>query len=363
VQKLIPPQYKDCAEVELLSAAAAANKSSHTRRRFLAESATVLAGAAIFPSLAFPTSVAFSQGSRGPVIPAQSGAGAANAPNIAFPTAARERISVASYPFRDFITPQDPGSTAQTSAQPKMTLKEFAAHVVEKFKINKIEPWSPHFISQDAKYLGELRAAFDAAHVTVVNIAVDGKHSIYATDAAERERAIAESKSWIDVAVAVGSPSVRTHVVGAKDSGPNMERAAESLRHVAEYGASKNVVVNLENDDPVSEDGFFIGKLVSTVGSPWLCALPDFANSLVAMDGRQAYAALDGMFAEAYNICHVKSVEVNEIGNKFKVDMGKAFGILKHHNFKGFCSMEFDSPGDPYNGTNDLIKQTVQYLS
>jgi sugar phosphate isomerase/epimerase len=329
----------------------------YSRRRFLAESAAALAGAALFPSLAL------AQGSRGPVAPVQSVVGTGTSPHIAFPTAARERISIASYPFRDFITPQDAGSTAQTSAQPTMTLKDFAGHVVEKFKINKIEPWSPHFVSQDPKYLGELRAAFAAAQVTVVNIAVDGKHSIYGTDAAERERAIAESKSWIDVAVAIGSLSVRTHVVGAKDSGPNMERAAESLRHVAEYGAANNVVVNLENDDPVSEDGFFIGKLVATVKSPWLRALPDFANSLVAMDARQAYDALDGMFAEAYNICHVKALEVNEVGEKFKVDMGRSFRILKHHNFKGFCSMEFDSPGDPYNGTNDLIKQTVQYLS
>ena len=81
------------------------------------------------------------------------------------------------------------------------------------------------------------------------------------------------------------------------------------------------------------------------------------------MDARQAYDALSGMFAEAYNICHVKALEVNEIGAKYKVDMKKAFGILKQHNFKGFCSMEFDSPGDPYDGTNDLIKQTVQNLS
>jgi hypothetical protein len=29
----------------------------------------------------------------------------------------------------------------------------------------------------------------------------------------------------------------------------------------------------------------------------------------------------------------------------------------------GYCSMEFDSPGDPYQGTADLIEKTIRYLS
>jgi sugar phosphate isomerase/epimerase len=324
--------------------------SRHTRRRFLSNSAATLAGALLYRARDFA---------------AEDGQ-----PHIAFPIAARDRIAIASYPFRQFLTPADPGepsapSTTQqsTTPQPKMELKDFAAHVAEKFKINKIEPWSVHFISQEPRYLNEMRAAFDKAQVTVVNIAVDGERSIYSADAAEREGAVAESKSWIDVAVAIGSPSVRTHIVEAKDSGPDLQRAAESLRRVTDYGAKRNVVVNLENDNPVTEDAFFVAKLVATVQSPWLHALPDFANSLVVMSVNQAYDAIDAMFAESYNICHVKALEVSGRGESFHVNMAKTFGILKQHNFKGYCSMEFDSPGDPYSGTVELIKQTLHYLS
>jgi sugar phosphate isomerase/epimerase len=302
-------------------------------------------------------------------LPIGAGASEASAPHIPFPGAAHDRIAIASYPFRDFLTPTDPGDTAAVrqasaaGAPAKMELKDFGAHVVQKFKINKIEPWSVHFQSQDAKYLAEMRAAFDRAQVSVVNIAVDGEHSVYAADAAERERAIAESKSWIDVAVAIGSPSVRTHLAPAKDSGPNMQRAVECLHRVAEYGASQNVVVNLENDNPVTEDAFFVAKLAATVHSPWLHALPDFANSLPVMEKAQAYDAVDAMFSQAYNICHVKALEVNGNGESFHVDLGKTFGILKHYKYAGYCSMEFDSPGDPYTGTAELIKQTLHYLS
>lgn len=335
-----------------------------SRRKFITRFAAALAVSGCFPWRGIASGAGRTElaAATGPSVP-----------HIDFPTAARERIAIATFPFRQFITPTESSelSTPLTSPTPsapgappaKMTLQEFAPHVVQRFKINKIEIWSPHFVSQEPRYLAELRAAFDTAGVSVVNIAVGTKHSIYAVDEAERQRAIAESKSWIDVAAAIGSPSVRTHVAAAKDSGPDLQRAAASLRQVAEYGNSKSVVVNLENDDPVTEDAFFIARLIATVQSPWLRGLPDFANSLVTLSAGQAYDAVDAMFAEAYNICHVKALEMNEIGARFRVNMGKTFGILNHHNYKGYCSMEFDSPGDPYSGTADLIKQTVQYLS
>src|SRR5262249_26219289 len=148
----------------------------------------------------------------------------------------------------------------------------------------------------------------------------------------------------------------------AQGAKPNVELAAESLARVAEYAASKNVVVHLENDNPVSEDPFFIVEVLEKVGSAWLRALPDFANSLTTGNEQRAYRGLDGMFAHAYGICHVKAMEANDAGQVFKVDMSKAFGMLKAHGFRGYCSMEFDSPGDPYAGTQDLIATTLKYL-
>ena len=179
------------------------SSSSYTRRRFLTETASAFTGALILPAFVHG-------GSRGPR-PAETG------PHIAFPSDPRERIAIASYPFRDYITPVDSGTTPGTQSHTRMELKDFAAHVAAKFNIRRIEPWSPHFISKEPSYLAGLQAAFENAQVSVVNIAVDGAHSIFAIDAAERAAAIAESKSWIDVAVAIGSPSVRTHVAAAKD--------------------------------------------------------------------------------------------------------------------------------------------------
>jgi sugar phosphate isomerase/epimerase len=253
-------------------------------------------------------------------------------------------------------------SPSEISVPNKMDLKDFAAHCGERFNIRKIEPWNRHFRSIEAKDLEQFRASVEKARGAVVNIAVDGDHSPYAADAAEREQAIAFSRKWIDVAAAIGSPSVRTNIAEAKDSKPELSRAAESLKRVGEYASGKNVVVHLENDNPVSEDPFFLVQVIEKVNSPWLRANPDFCNTLATGREEYAYKGIAAMFEHAYGICHVKEMETNEQGQVFRVDMTKTFGILKRTNYRGYCSMEFDTHGDPYPGTAALVARTLQFL-
>ena len=284
---------------------------------------------------------------------------AASQPNLHFPEQPRERIAIASYPFRELIA----GPKGNASGTNKIDLKDFAAHVAARFNIKKIEPWSEHFTSLDGKYLEEFRMAVEKAGGMIVNIAVDGEHSPYAIDKAQRERSVAFSKQWVDAAVAIGSSSIRTNMAKSGGSEPDVQRAAESLSQVVEYASVKKIVVNMENDNPVSEDPYFIAKVIGTVNSPWLHALPDFANTLATGHEEYAYRGIQQMFTRAYNICHVKEMETNDRGQTFHVDMGKTFGILKDSQYKGYCSMEFDSPGDPYKGTDQLIETTMRYLA
>ncbi len=311
-----------------------------TRREFLSQSAALTAGTLFLPS--------FLEG------PSQ--------PNVSFPARVRDRIAVASYPFRDFILPAEYTTPAAKSA-PKMELTEFAAHVVSRFQVNKIEPWSSHFRSLDARYLTEFRSALDKAKASVVDIAVDGAHSFYAMDPAERERAVAVNKRWIDAAATLGSPSIRTHIAAADNQTPDLERSADTLKRIAEYGATRNVVVHLENDDGVTEDPFFLVKLIEKVHSPWLRGLPDFGNSLMHLPPDNAYAGLEAMFHHAYGISHIKGSESTEAGAVVQVDLAYAFGILKKSGYRGYLSMEYDDVGDPYRGTEQLIQQTLQFMA
>lgn len=316
-----------------------------TRREFIGQGAGTLAGAYLLPQARWVST---------------------SKPSVVFPKDPRQRVAVAAYPFREFLAGWqgwDGKTPSEVPPAQQIELKNFAAHVVEKFNVYHIEPWSPVFPSTDAKYLGELRAAVEKAHSTIVDIAVDGRQSQYAMDASERKQAVIDSNRWVDVGAALGSPSIRTHIEAAKDSKPDVARTADTLSRVADYGAKKNVVVHLENDNPVSEDPFFIVQVIEKVNNPWLRALPDFGNSLAAHDEEFQDRALEAMFSQAYGICHVKDGEVDDHGKASHVDLPTTFSILKKHGYKGYCSIEYDAPGDPYKPTVDLIEQTIKFLS
>ncbi len=275
------------------------------------------------------------------------------APDIHFPTAARDRLAVASYPFR---------ASMERPGHPGLALKDFAAMVVDKFGIHNIEPLSEHFPSTEPAYLEELRTAVERAHSHIVDIPAGVRASIYDPDASRREAAVAGSRKWIDVAVAVGSPSVRMNIHGTRGTTPDVGRASGALKAVAEYGASKKIMVNLENDDLITEDAFFLAKVIDTVNSPWLRALPDFGNSMLKGDEAFNYKAMEAMFRRAYNIAHVKDSEVDE-GKVFRVNMAKTFSIAKAAGYRGYFSMEWEGQGEPYAGTQKLLDESLKDLA
>jgi sugar phosphate isomerase/epimerase len=293
-----------------------------------------------------------------PSLPRHLAAQAA-APSVRFPAAPRERIAVASYPFRDFIAgARDPHATSS-----KMPIKEFAGHVRQKFNVTHIEPWSQHFLSLDPAYLDDLKETVGKAGCGFANIAADGRDSFYSPDPAVRERAVEFGKRWIDVAAHIGSPSVRINLAADKKAKPDAALVAESLKVLAAYAAGKGVVVHHENDNPVSEDPFFLASVLDLVGSPWVRALPDFGNSLAALPAEEAYRGLELLFAHAYGISHVKDPISNDQGVRVPVDLARVFAIAKKHDYRGYFSMEWDTEGDPYAGTTKLIEATLQNLS
>lgn len=315
-----------------------------TRRAFLGDAFSLIACGV----LAVPPSV----GATKPELPQ---------PNLDFPTKQRERIAVGSWPFRAYI--DSPENSERDRSLPGMDLKDFAANIVERFNVRNIEPYNLHFRSLDLDYLATFRAALAKAKSYAVNIAVDNKNSFYDADLSTRKKAVAYANQWVDVAVNIGAPSIRTSIAHATNSSPNLKRTVESLREVVDYAADKNIVVNLENDSLVSEDAFFLVRVIEAIGHPYLHALPDFANSMLSGDPDLNYRAVRALFQHAYCVCHVKDGDADEHGTMISIDLKKSFDILKASGYRGYCSIEYSGLGEPYEPTKELIERSVQYLS
>jgi sugar phosphate isomerase/epimerase len=298
------------------------------------------------------------------LLPATLLAGAAQspanpAPSINFPTDGRARLSVTSYPFRSLI--KSPSNREQTGGAASMDMTEFPAFVAEHFQVYNVNPLLAHFASTEPSYLESFRAALGKAKSHIVDLGLGGKQ-FYAADPAIRSAAVTFGKKSIDCAALLGSPSVRQHVEGDKTR--NVELAAESLGQLAEYGEKHNVVVNLENDDPVAEDPFFLLAVIEKVKSPYLRALPDFGNTLLAHDAAFNQKAVAAMLPLAFNMCHVKDVVSGHTGQMQTVDLAQMFALAKRQNFRGYFSMEYETKaGDPISGTKHLVDESLKYLS
>jgi sugar phosphate isomerase/epimerase len=272
---------------------------------------------------------------------------------IQFPTEPRDRLAVTSYPFRSLI--ESPTNTGRDKSKPGMDLKDFPRLIAKRFGIFNVNPVGDHLSSTDAAYLKDFRMAVESAGSHVVDLGVAGHD--FSNAGAD---AVTFGIKWIDIAVQIGSPSIRPHLKGAT---PSVDKSAESLARLAEYGSKKNIIVNLENDAPGAEDPFFIAEVVGKVNSPFLRALPDFGNSLRGHDAAYNKKAVDGMLKYAYNMCHVKDVLRTKDGQVYKVDIPGMFALARANNYKGYFSMEFDTAaGDPFAGTESLARQSVQYM-
>ncbi len=274
-------------------------------------------------------------------------------PNLTFPTAPRDRLAVASYPFRKLL---DPRSGTQR-------LEQFPALVVSRFGIRGIEPLSAHFPSTDRAYLVTLKDAVAKAGAHIVNIPVNPGGSLYDRDDRKGMAAVESAKHWIDVAEFLGSPSIGAGVPGPPSQPPDASRTAQSLKTIAAGGQQKNIIVNLENDDPHAEVAFFLLKVMVDTGNSYLRALPDFCNSMVEKHGDEAfnYAALKAMFGRAYNISHAKDSE--RAGETlYRVSMKRCFQIAREAEYRGYFSMEWEGAGEPFGGTEKLIQDSVRYM-
>jgi hypothetical protein len=186
----------------------------------------------------------------------RAGESGPHSPALVFPTAPHERLAVTSWPFRGYI--ESPTNPARDRSKPGMDLKQFAAMASEKFGVPNINPLAAHF-SFGTSVSGGIPASCRRRAFSRCRSRAEGA-SLYDPDASKRDAAVASSRKWIDAAVTIGSPSVRQHIQGPKGARPDVELAAKSLGALADYGAKRNIVVTLENDNAVAEDPFFYSE-------------------------------------------------------------------------------------------------------
>jgi sugar phosphate isomerase/epimerase len=107
-----------------------------------------------------------------------------------------------------------------------------------------------------------------------------------------------------------------------------------------------------------------IVAIIEKVKNPYLRSLPDFGNTLASHDESYNARGVMAMLSHAWNMCHVKDSVQTKDGRTQHVDLKAMFALARQSGYRGYYSMEFDTnAGDPIAGTQNLVRQTLHFLS
>jgi sugar phosphate isomerase/epimerase len=272
-----------------------------------------------------------------------------------------ERISISTWSLHNYFH-----ATRRSdfhSSGPMLALLDFPELIVEKYKVRHFEFCSTHFSSLDPVYLRELKYALLHTGSSLVNIPVDIKEcgssgTFSDPDPDARAAAVEAVKQWVDVAQMLGAKSVR--VGPGKVDVSNLQRTADSYKAVAKYALIKNVRVIVENhSDFGTANPEEMVRLFNLTGLGRIGALPDFGNFA---DEATREKGLKLLFPYAQTVCHAKGLKFNADGAETSYDFPLAMAISKKAAFRGLYSIEFEGPGDPYDGIQRTLDELLKYL-
>ena len=199
-----------------------------------------------------------------------------------------------------------------------------------------------HFPSTDASYLTALRKACSDLFLTVSMVSAGGHLTV--GDDAQRQKEIEDIAKWVDVAAFLGAPCVRFFCgSGAELSAGGdalYRKVVPAVRQVAELGATKGIVMAMENHGGTTADQLL--SLIGDVNHPFLKFTLDTGNyPPTSQVGPDTYKSIERCAPHAA-IVHAKFFNVSKNGKDRDFDWAKIHFILAKAGFRGFLSVEYE---------------------
>lgn len=265
------------------------------------------------------------------------------------------RITCNSWPFRGYFdTPEM--HHYRNPRFPLLNQVKFPEFLADTFGIHSVEFLPQHFEDTSSAYVGEIKQGLARAHATVTNLmGVEIPGGLYNPNL-DREKAMNAARTWIDIAVALGSPSATFPLGGPKPRDPKV--AADNLRPIVAYARQHKIKVLFHNDDIETESADQILAVMHHLNSPGVGTCPDFGN-FAPRSAAYALETLRKLMPYASNICHAKD-GIAPDGKHFSPDDFRAsMAVTRRDHFRGKYSMEFEGVGDPIPGVRMLIEKTL----
>jgi L-ribulose-5-phosphate 3-epimerase len=241
---------------------------------------------------------------------------------------------------------------------------DFAKTAREGFGIDGIEYVNQFFKdkARDEKYLDELNKRASDYGVTQVLIMCDGEGELGDPDPAKRKQAVQNHHKWVDAARKLGCHSIRVNAASRGTYDEQLERAAEGLASLTEYGEKHKINVIVENHGRLSSNGKWLTSVIKKVNSKWCGTLPDFGN----FGDYDRYQGVTEMMPFAKGVS-AKSHDFDDEGNETHTDYVRMMKIVLDAGYHNWVGIEYEgSKLDEHAGvlaTKKLLERVRAQLS
>ncbi|MCL4178512.1 MAG: sugar phosphate isomerase/epimerase [Verrucomicrobia bacterium] len=265
--------------------------------------------------------------------------------------AARLRLSLAAYSFRQFFkTPSPPSGVA---AERLIDLFQFIDYCAE-HGCEGTELTSYYFPADlDDAYLLRIRRHAFLRGIPISGTAVGNTFTW--PRGAKRDQEIAHVKRWIDRAAVMGAPHIRIFA-GNRQEGMSLAESKaiciETIAECCEYAGQKGVFLGLENHGGIVAEPDDLLDIVRAVESPWFGINLDTGNFHTA----DPYADLARCAPYAVNV-QVK-VEIQARGQpKGPADLARLVQLVRDCGYQGYVALEYEAPEDPWVAVPPVLRQ------
>jgi hypothetical protein len=153
-----------------------------------------------------------------------------------------DRIAIMTLNFQQLLKVPD----TQPSPDRTLELFDLPAMIADTYGVHKIEFQHYHIASTEPAYLKDLRAAIEKSksRMTQINVEFGAELTFSVVSQRYRTMTVDLTKRWVDHAVALGAQ--RVMVNQGTLTTVNKEWAIPTLKLMADYGRSKNIIVSVE---------------------------------------------------------------------------------------------------------------------
>jgi sugar phosphate isomerase/epimerase len=213
---------------------------------------------------------------------------------------------------------------------------------------------------KDDAYVTELKKRCADLGVKSVLIMCDAEGALGDADEKKRQQAVENHYRWVEWAKALGCHSIRVNAQSSGTYEEQMERAADGLRHLTEFGAKHDINVIVENHGGLSSNGEWLAATIKKVGNLRCGTLPDFGNFRLSKDKEyDRYKGVEELMPFAKGVS-AKSHDFDDNGNEVHTDYRRMMKIVLAAGYKGYVGIEYEgsklSEPDGIRATKKLLE-------